>query len=161
MLARQPLGTKYVVDINILAIYLVENHPGHLYVSNLIDSMISRGTKLVLFDFLPLRAYWIMTSKWKIPKNDAMESIISFLRLPNIIFSCLEPKDFLDAFRLARELRHDVYDVIYIIFARKVMADGIITTDTDFEKLCNKTNIEYINPVPQKILRQFAKYKHK
>jgi len=153
------LGTKYVIDINIMAIYLVENHPGYPYVSELIDSMISQGTKLILFDFLPFRVYWIMTSKWKIPKNEAADSISSFLNIPNVSLICLETRDILHAFKLAKELHHDVYDIVYLVLVEKTSANGIITTDTDFKTLCEKIGIEYINPVPKNILKKFSSYK--
>jgi len=153
------LGTKYVVDINVVAIYLVENHPGNEYVSKLLDSAIKNKVKLVLFDFLPFRVFWIMTSKWKAPKKEAEESVLSFLTLPNLTFVCLEKEDIKNAFELAKKLHHDVYDVVYIVLAKKSLADGIITTDTDFEVLCSKVGLEYVNPVPKHILERSVQYK--
>ena len=153
------MGNRYVIDINIASIYLVENHPGYAYVSSLIDKTIYSGIRLIIFDFLPFRVFWIMTSKWDIPKYKAMESVLSLLELPNIHLVSLNKEDILKAFDLSKNLKHDVYDATYIVLAEKTKANGIITTDTDFEKLCNKVGLEYINPVPRHILKKFERYR--
>lgn len=159
MRVRQHSETKYVLDVNTVAIYLVENHPGYPYITELLDLLIKDNAKFVLFDFLPLRVYWIMTRKWKIPEDEAEESLQSFLRLPNLIFVCLNASDILDAFSLAHELSHDVFDTTYLVLAKKTHSRGIITTDTDFERLCDKLGIEYLNPIPKQILKKFASFK--
>ncbi len=51
------MASKYVSDINILAIYLVENHPGFPYVQSKVDEIFSYNNVLVTFDFAPLRVH--------------------------------------------------------------------------------------------------------
>ena len=128
-------GNRYVLDINTMAIYLVENHPGNKYVSAVIDDAISKNIELLIFDFLPFRVHWILTSKWKIEKREAREAITSFLKLPNLKLIPLNKQDVLEAFRKAEAIKHDVYDITYIVLAKKTNATGIITTDTDFKDL--------------------------
>ena len=66
----------------------------------------------------------------------------------------------LEAFKLSKQLKHDVYDCIYLALAKQENASTIITTDTDFQKLCQKTELKYENPIPPKILKQFQNYRH-
>ena len=159
MREKLPLGTRYTLDINVVAIYLVENHPGNRYVKRIIDYGIENNIDFILFDFLPLRVYWILTSKWGAKKELSREAIVSFLDLPNIKLVSVDKKDIQKAFTLATKLNHDVYDLIYMVIALKTNSKGIITTDTDFEKICYNTNLEYINPVPKSVLRKFKLYK--
>ena len=63
------------------------------------------------------------------------------------------------AFKLAKELNHDVYDCIYLALAEQEKASTIITTDTDFEKLCETIGLKYENPVPMNVLKSFKSYK--
>ena len=159
MLEKLLLGNKYVLDVNVVAIYLVENHPGNRYVSKVIDEGIKRGVEFILFDFIPFRVFWIMTSKWKVDKEEAKDAILSFLNLPNVELSCLDKRDINEAFNLAKRLGHDIYDTVYAFLALKTKAVGIITTDIDFEKICKKLNLHYLNPVPKEILSKFYTYK--
>jgi len=141
-----------------MAIYLVENHPGNEYISNVIDEAIERKIELVLFDFLPIRVFWILTSKWKVPKLEAREAVLSFIELPNTSIITLEKEAIREAFTLAEKLNHDIYDTIYVLVAIKNNARGIITTDTDFKKLCQALKLQYVNPVPENILKKFHKF---
>jgi hypothetical protein len=43
--------------------------------------------------------------------------------------------------------------------AKQENADSFLTTDTDFEKLCNKLNIIYEDPIPEEILEKFSSFK--
>lgn len=156
---RQLLGNRYVLDINVVAIYLVENHPGNKYISEIIDKGITSGVEFLLFDFIPFRVYWILTSKWKVERSEAEEALCSFLRLPNISFLCMNKKDVEVAFKLSKEIGHDIYDTIYAVLAKKANAKGIITTDCDFEKICEKLRLHYLNPVPKDVLREFHAFK--
>ena len=159
---EKPLsGTRYTLDINVVAIYLVENHPGNKYVKETIDFGIENKIEFILFDFLPLRVYWILTTKWGAEKRSSQEAIISFLDLPNIKLVSVDKEDIQKAFTMAKKINHDVYDLIYAVIALKTNSNGIITTDTDFKKICAHTNLEYINPIPKNILRRFHLYKHK
>ncbi len=44
---------------------------------------------------------------------------------------------------------------MYLALALQEKASGIVTTDTDFEKLCNQIGLKYINPVPHEVLKHF------
>jgi hypothetical protein len=60
---------------------------------------------------------------------------------------------------LARELRHDPFDATYLAGALEYQASGIMTTDTDFRRLCRAKKLDYVNPVPTRILEKFAGWK--
>ncbi|MGB9842214.1 MAG: PIN domain-containing protein, partial [Candidatus Bathyarchaeales archaeon] len=53
------------------------------------------------------------------------------------------------------ELKHDVFDCMYVAFARQEQAKAIVTTDTDFERLCKHVGLDYVNPVPKEVLKRF------
>ena len=44
---------------------------------------------------------------------------------------------------------------MYLALALQEKATAIITTDTDFEKLCDPLGLKYINPVPREVLKRF------
>jgi len=162
MLEKQHLENieKKVWDVNILAIYLVRDHPGNKYVTPIIESGLKGEYIPVLIDILPIRAYWIMEKKWKIEKGEAEASIRDFLeKYDNLLITKLTKETILNAFKLSKELRHDIYDTVYVSVAKSTNATTIITTDTDFKKLCKKTNLKYLNPIPPKILKKFKNYK--
>ena len=56
---------------------------------------------------------------------------------------------------MAKDLKHDVFDCMYLSLALQEKATAIVTTDTDFEKLCNHLGLKYINPVPREVLKHF------
>jgi len=151
---------KKVWDVNILAIYLVEDHPGNKYVSPVVKEGLKGAYIPVLIDILPIRAYWILERKWGIDPLKASHVIKDFLKkydTPQLI--PLKKETILKAFELAKKLNHDVYNCLYLAFARQVNAKTIITTDTDFENLCKAVDLKYENPVPRNILRMFKSYK--
>lgn len=58
-------------------------------------------------------------------------------------------------YEISVEKNHDVYDCFYIALARNGSADKLVTTDRDFEQLCERGSFEYVNPVPEDVLKQF------
>ena len=52
MLEKQLLGNRYVIDINVAAIYLVENHLGNKYVTELLDHAIESKINTEFSHFL-------------------------------------------------------------------------------------------------------------
>jgi predicted nucleic acid-binding protein len=147
---------KRILDVNVLAIFLVKDHPGHEYVTPIIETGLRGNYIPLLLDVLPTRAFWIMTKKWGLPEKESVCAIEHFLtayELPR--YPSLTPKSIIQAFKLAKELKHDVYDCLYITLALQEKAKAIITTDTDFEKICKHTELNYINPVPKEILKRF------
>lgn len=147
---------KKVLDVNILAVFLVKDHPGNEYVSPVVGEGLRGGFIPVLLDILPIRAYWIMMKKWGCPEKDSAEAIEHFVKAydrPH--YPCLRRETILEGFRLAKKLRHDVFDCIYLAFALQEDVRAIVTTDTDFEQLCKQTGLEYVNPVPKEVLKHF------
>ena len=163
MLEKQPLASnssvnvgKRVFDVNVLAIFLVNGHPGFEYVSPIIEDGLRGAYVPVIMDILPLRAFWIMTQRWGLPDAECAKAIEHFIKNYDIVqYSVLKRETIMDGFRLADELKHDVFDCIYLALAKQEKADSIVTTDTDFEKLCNQVNLKYINPVPKEVLKRF------
>jgi predicted nucleic acid-binding protein len=65
------------------------------------------------------------------------------------------PDTVLDAYDISAEKNHDVYDCFYVALARSADADRLVTTDRDFEELCEDEPFEYTNPVPDDVLSAF------
>ncbi len=147
---------RVLVDVNILAIFLVEDHPGHDYVAPRVEEGLRGSYVPVLLDITPLRAYWIMTTKWDIEKEACEKSVRHFLEsYPMVEYWRVEKKTIQHAFDLARELHHDVFDTLYIAGMLEMNASTIMTTDRDFQRLCSIKKLEYLNPVPSRILESF------
>jgi predicted nucleic acid-binding protein len=162
ILERQRLASnsgfldKRVFDLNILAIYLVSGHPGFESISSVVEDGL-RGVYIpLILDFLPIRAHWIMTKCWGLPEKSCRASIKHFLNtydMPQYV--SLNREAILQGFQLAEDLKHDVFDCMYLALALKEKASGIVTTDTDFEGLCPPLGLKYINPVPREVLKHF------
>jgi len=151
---------KRVLDVNTLAIFLVEDHPGNEYVGPVLEEGLRGAYIPLVMDILPIRAYWVMTKKWGCSKEDSAKAVKHFTEAyDRPEYFCLHKQTIVRSFELAEELKHDVYDCVYIAAALQENASAIITTDTDFEKLCKRTRLRYINPVPKKILRRFKEWK--
>ena len=147
---------KRVLDVNVLAIFLVKDHPGCVYVSPVVEAGLRGAYVPLVMDILPVRAYWVMTRRWGCPEKESAGAIAHFVRAYDMPrYPCLKRETILEGFRLAEELGHDVFDCVYLAFALQEKAEGIITTDTDFESLCSRVSLEYINPVPEEVLKRF------
>jgi predicted nucleic acid-binding protein len=163
MLEKQHLASnsrvnseKRVFDVNALAIFLVNGHPGFEYVSPIIEDGLRGAYVPVIMDILPLRAFWIMTRRWGFPDAECAKAIEHFIKNYDIPqYPALKRETIMEGFQLAQELKHDVFDCIYLALAKQEKAASIVTTDTDFEKLCNQVNLKYINPVPKEVLKRF------
>jgi predicted nucleic acid-binding protein len=147
-----------VIDINILAIFLVRDHPAHKYVKEVMMYGLKGSFRPIILDILPIRVYWLMTARWKISKDESSRVIRSFLTKYNHpAYVGITRRSIELAFRLSEELKHDVYDCCYIALAVQEGASGIITTDSDFQYLCKKKHLTYENPVPKAVLREFKR----
>lgn len=163
MLERQRLASnsqtdveKQVFDVNVLAIFLARGHPGFEYVSPVVESGLRGAYVPVVLDILPLRAFWIMTRRWGLTQKECSESIEHFLKTYDAPhYSALKREAILEGFKLAEELKHDVFDCMYLALALQEKATSVITTDTDFEKLCSHVGLKYVNPVPREVLKRF------
>ena len=147
---------KRVFDVNVLAIYLVRGHPGFEFVSPIVEQGLRGAYIPLIMDFLPMRAYWIMTRRWGLSDGDCRSSVVHFLNaydMPRYV--SLSRETIKRGFQLAEDLNHDVFDCMYLALALQEKAIGIVTTDGDFEKLCNPLGLEYINPVPREVLKRF------
>ena len=153
---------RRVLDVNTLAIFFVEDHPGHRYVSPVVEEGLTGGYVPLILDVLPLRAYWVMTTKWGCPKDESAHAIARFLETyERPEYPGLHKSSVLESFRLAKELRHDVFDCAYLALAEQERAKSIITTDTDFQRLCKRLKVDYENPVPDHVLKRFKAWTRK
>lgn len=150
---------KRVLDVNALAIFLVEDHPGNHYVSPVIEEGLRGAFIPLIIDILPVRVYWVMTKKWGCTKRESAEAIKHFVReYDRPQYCCLSRRTITETFKLAEQIKHDVFDCVYLSLALQEGASAIITTDTDFERLCKRVNLNYINPVPIDVLKRFREW---
>ena len=147
---------KRVFDVNVLAIYLVSGHPGFESVVPVVEEGLRGAYIPLIMDILPMRAFWIMTRRWGLEEKECRVSVENFLEsyeTPHYVG--LTKETIVRAFQLAEDLKHDVFDCMYLGLAMQERAACIVTTDTDFEKLCNRVGLQYLNPVPPKVLKRF------
>lgn len=150
---------KKLLDVNILSIFLVEDHPGNETVSKIVEEGLRGAYIPLIMDILPIRAYWVMTKKWGCNEEDSAKAVKQFIKkYDRPQYYCLHKETITRSFELAEELKHDVYDCAYLAAAIQEKASAIITTDTDFKKLCKNLGLEYINPIPPEILKQFKRW---
>lgn len=150
---------KRIIDVNVLAIFLVEDHPGNQYVAPIIEEGLRGVYTPLIMDILPIRAYWIMTKRWGCDKEESAEAIKYFLEeYDRPQYYCLRKETITKSFELAEKLKHDVYDCAYLASALQENASTIVTTDTDFEGLCKRLGLEYVNPVPADVLKHFKEW---
>jgi len=162
MLAKERLATndKRIVDVNALAIFLVEDHPGHPYLAKVVEHGLRGAYIPLIMDVLPIRAYWIMTRRWDCDPGESRDAIIHFIRAyDSPVYFQLRKETIVRSFEVAEETSHDVFDCTYIGAAIQEKATGLITTDTDFERLCKRYNVGYWNPVPTDILKRFKDWR--
>ena len=152
--------TRKLIDINFLSIFFVEDHPGFSYIKKLMDEGLTGAFKIIIPEILPFRAFWILTTKWGIDKQLAKEIILEFVKNYSIpIYAGLKRETIIEAFKYSNEFNHDIYDCYYLALAKQENATSILTTDTDFDKLCKKIGLNYENPVPLDILKKFSAFK--
>ena len=152
--------TRKLIDINFLSIYFVEDHPGFSYIKKLMNEGLTGAFKIIIPETLPFRAFWILTTKWGIDKLLAKGIILEFVKNYSIpIYAGLKRETIIEAFKYSNELNHDIYDCYYLALAKQENATSILTTDTDFDKLCKKIGLNYENPVPLDILKKFSAFK--
>ncbi len=130
MQEKHLLLRKVVVDVNIPAIYLVEDHPGHKYVYEYLNKLIENGTIIYAHSVIPYKVLWILTKLWGIDAKEAFEAVRSFVENINIRYVGLSREWLLKSFELAL----------------MVKAEAIVTTDTDFKTLAPKIKSEIHKP---------------
>ena len=146
-------GRRVLPDLNALSIQLVDDHPGHPYVSDELVPALAGDDTLVVFGYLPLRVQWILEDIGFDPV-DARNAVSSLLQYP-MEFVDVDDATILAAYELSAEKNHDVYDCFYLALARATDVDALVTTDRDFDRLCESEEFEYVNPVPEEVLEEF------
>lgn len=146
---------RILLDVNALAIGLVDDHPGHEYVRPPIDAGCDGAYDLQVFDYHPLRAQYLMTTDFEVERVPARNSVQAFLRQPITLVSATR-ETLLNAYEISAAKNHDVYDCFLLALAQAHDTDALLTTDTDFADLCRDESIAYVNPVPTAILERFG-----
>ena len=145
---------RVLPDLNALAIQLVDDHPGHEYIADELVPALQGERTLLLFGYLPLRVQWVLEDLG-FDTVDARNAVCSLLQYP-MEPTTVDQETVLEAYEISAEKNHDVYDCFYIALARQADADVLVTTDRDFEDLCDGEPFEYVNPVPDDVLSEFA-----
>jgi len=142
-----PTEVTVLTDVNILAIGLTDDHPAYDDVSPWIEDAIDGPNALLVFDYYPFRAQYIMVEKFGVEPVDARNAVQSLVQSPARIISATDTT-ILDAYDISAEKNHDVYDSFLLALARSYDADYLLTTDADFEELCEAEDVTYQNPIP-------------
>jgi predicted nucleic acid-binding protein len=142
-----PQGVNVLPDVNILAIGLTDDHPAYEDVRPWITQSLDGPSVLLVPDYYPLRAQYIMTSDFGVSEVDARNAVQSLLRSPARIIGPTDA-DLLRAYEISAAKNHDVYDSFLISLARAHDVRYLVTTDDDFEMLTEDEDAEYRNPIP-------------
>lgn len=142
-----PQGVNVLPDVNILAIGLTDDHPAYEDVRPWIAQSLDGPSVLLVPDYYPLRAQYIMTSDFGVSEVDARNAVQSLLRSPARIIGATDA-DLLRAYEISAAKNHDVYDSFLISLARAHDVRYLVTTDDDFEMLTEDEDAEYRNPIP-------------
>lgn len=148
---------RVLLDINVLAIGLVDDHPGHEYVRPELEAGLTGSFEPLVFDAHPLRVQYLLTADFQVDRVAARNSVQSLLRQPIRIVAASR-EVLLEAYELSAELNHDVYDCFLLALGLDQEVDCLLTTDTDFERLCADRSLSYLNPVPPAVLERFDGY---
>jgi len=142
-----PTEVTVLTDVNVLAIALTEDHPAHEDVYPWIQNAIDGPNVLLVFDYYPFRAQYLMTSNFGVDEVAARNAIQSLVRSPARIISATETT-LLEAYEISADKNHDVYDSFIVALSRAYDAGYLITTDSDFDELCTDESVKYVNPIP-------------
>jgi len=110
---------------------------------------------LLVFDYYPLRAQYLMTSHFGVDDVAARNAVQSLVHSPARVVGATETM-LLDAYEISAAKNHDVYDAFILALARAYDADYLITTDSDFDDLCADEAVTYANPVPAEKREQLS-----
>lgn len=144
---------RVLPDLNALSIQLVDDHPGHRYVAEELVPALRGEHTLLPFGYLPLRVQWVLEDL-DFSTVEARNAVSSLLQYPMDSVK-VTPETVLHAYDVSAEKNHDVYDCFHVSLAREADADRLVTTDRDFEALCEDEPFEYVNPVPEAVLSEF------
>lgn len=147
---------RVLADLNALSIFFVSDHPGHEYVREALEPAFEGRETLVMFGYQPIRLQWVLEDM-DIPRRAAGNKVCSLVQRP-VEWAQEDAQMILDAYAIASENEHDLYDCFYIALARQADVDAIVTTDRDFDDLCQSEPFEYQNPVPANVLERFVEF---
>lgn len=147
MVDSLPTEVTVLTDVNVLAIGLTDDHPAYDEVYRWIRDALDGPNTLLIFDYYPLRAQYLMTNSFGVDAVDARNAIQSLIRSPARVVSATKTT-ILEAYDISADTNHDVYDSFILALARSYDADYLITTDSDFGELCDGEAVKYVNPVP-------------
>lgn len=142
-----PPEVTVLTDVNILAIGLTDDHPAYDDVHPWIEETLDGPNVLLVFDYYPLRAQYIMTRQFGVEPVAARNAVQSLVRSPARLIGATDTT-VLDAYDISAEKNHDVYDAFLLALARSYDVDYLLTTDTDFGDLCETEDVTYQNPIP-------------
>ena len=142
-----PTEVTVLTDVNALAIALTEDHPAYEDVFPWIENALDGPNVLLVFDYYPLRAQYIMTNNFGVDAVAARNAVQSLVRSPARIVGA-NGKTLREAYDISAEKEHDVYDSFVLALARSYDADHLLTTDGDFDDLCVGESVNYVNPIP-------------
>jgi len=142
-----PTEVTILTDVNVLAIGLTDDHPAHDDVYPWIQNALDGPNVLLVFDYYPFRAQYLMTNKFGVTAVDARNAVQSLIRSPARLIGATEAT-LLDAYEISAENDHDVYDSFIVALVREYDADYLLTTDDDFDDLCDGEDVKYTNPIP-------------
>lgn len=148
-------GRRLLADVNALSIRLLDNHPGHSYVSEVLTPALTGEETLLAFGRLPLRVQYVLEDLG-FESVEARNAVSTLLQYP-IEFVETDGETTLEAYDISAAKNHDAYDCFFLAVARRADADAIVTTDRDFERLCRGESFDYENPVPEDVLSEFDK----
>lgn len=146
-------GQRVLADVNALAIQLVEDHPGYPSVTEALTPALLGEDTLLAFGHLPLRVQHVL-ERFGIDTVDARNAVSSLLQYP-IKFVETDADTTLAADEISTAKNHDASDCFLLAVAREADADAIVTTDREFERLCDDESFSYRNPVPANVLAEF------
>ena len=149
---RRSVADSVLPDLNALTIQLIDDHPGHSYVADELVPVLRGSETLLVFGYLPLRVQWLLEDLG-FETVEAKNAVNSLLAYP-IEFVDSDETTVRNAYEISAAKNHDVYDCFYLSLARQAEADRLVTTDLDFESLCDGEPFEYVNPVPSPVLEE-------
>jgi len=152
---RRSVTERLLLDVNALSILLVGDHPGYEYVRDRLDPGLRGEDALLVSDYLPLRAQWVLTTQWDIDRVRARNAVTSVMEQPLELVAASR-ETLRAAYEISAAEDHDIYDCFYVALARQHDADALVTTDRDFETLCAGESFGYANPVPEEVLARFS-----
>jgi len=142
-----PTEVTVLTDVNVVAVGLTDDHPAHGDVFPWLRDALDGPNVLLVPDYYPLRAQYIMTSHFGVETVDARNAVRSLVDSPARIVAATDTV-LADAYDISADVDHDVYDSFVLALARAHDADYLVTTDTDFETLCADESVQYRNPLP-------------